>query len=249
MRTPKYTSGDDFARPDINFNTDRRIIFFTGLGLPMRNQGEPFIRRFALLNHISYLALDFDAITADKTEKENFGLETAFERAMDKISKLKEERLILLGPCFGGLMAYHVAQNFPQKVESMIISSPLIDFEQGALSQHIDEVLTKRDKKLRRLSLDKTLMERMVNFHKIVLAASHKYGQIPIKSAYDGPIHILHGENDRLVPVANSFTIQNSLNRPNINIQVVSQGKHNFDISLNNKMKFSIAALKKQISR
>ena len=173
----------------------------------------------------------------------------ALQAAMDKISKLKEERLILVGPCFGGLMAYRAAQEFPNKVETLLASSPLIDFEQGTLSQHIDAFLNAREERFKKRNISAESLQKMHHFRQSVVLGASKYGRVPVASSYLGPVCILHGEKDRLVPIENSRQIARKLNRPNVTVQEIPSAGHTFDMDQDRRMKFTIATLKRHLAR
>lgn len=228
-----YHPTNDVIYKDVTTDSDTRLVFFSGLGKTVRSQHEGFIRRFALLNGLNYLALDYDTRTRFSNKKMPYLLDDAVERTALKVTSLPEKKLLLYGTCFGALMAYHMAQLMPEKVKGMVLVAPLIETGKNTLGPHIYNALDG--------------IERLSNFRSLVLHSVQQYGSDIPKGEYQGPITIMHGTRDRLLPVSNSIRLSQRLSRKNVELKTIEGAGHG--TANGREMTHSIAALNKYLKQ
>ncbi len=221
-----YRKTNSLIYKNIDLETDKRIVFLSGLGLPIRQQREGFIRRFALNQGVSYLALDYTKFTDNSSENEGFRIQESYDRTMDLMTVLSDKKIFLVGSCYGGLMALKIAERFPQKIAGIITLAPPYEIKEYPWIDKTDTFLEKRIKVLEQKKAKKYMIEKMILFRKMVIYAFRSLGRETIKSSYMGQMSIFHGENDKLIPVENSLAIQRKFKNPNSKVIIVPTSGH-----------------------
>ena len=238
----KYHPTDSLIYKNIDLNSDKRVVFLSGLGVAIRSQREGFARRFALNSGVSYLALDYTKYM----EADPKNMETAFSKTMDVLSQLPQrEQLFLCGPCFGGMIALRIASKIPERVGGVIAIAPAYETSAFPWIEKADQFLDKRVTRLKDKKADEQIIKKMISFRQLVISAFRRYSREKIEPTYQGPLALFHGQRDNLIPVENSTHVQADLNNPKALLRVISNSGH----TLNNdfEMQAQICVLKEQM--
>ena len=242
----QYLPTDFFVYKNIRTESDEKIVYLSGLGLPIQKQREGFVRRFALNYGISYLALDYTSYVLRNWAQSDFGLSQAFPRTMDILAQ-DSKKLFLCGSCFGGLMAMKAAAQLPNRVSSVIALAPSYETKEFPWVEKAAQYLEKREKLRSRKKIDTNLIKQMIFFHQVILTAFRNQGREKIETTFQRPVHIFHGQNDRLIPAENSIHIQRSMHNPNFFVHITPQTGHTFNTDF--EMKMPIQALRDCLNR
>ena len=238
----KYHPTDSLVYKNIDLNSDKRVVFLSGLGIEIRGQREGFARRFALNSGVSYLALDYTKYL----EAEPRNMETVFSKTMEVLSNLPpKEQLFLCGPCFGGMMALKIASKIPERVGGVIAIAPAYETQNFPWIEKADHFLGRRITRLKDKNADDKIINKMISFRQLVIWAFRRHSREKIEPTYQGPLALFHGQRDHLIPPENSIYIQADLNNPKASLHVISNSGH----TLNNdfEMQAQIQVLKEQM--
>ena len=219
-----YGHTDPLIYKNIDFASDTKVVFLSGLGMDIRRQREGFFRRFALTHSVSYLALDYTRYIAQFSDKEDFCLDTTLPKTLELLQGSKE-KLILCGLCYGGSIALKVSEQIPEKIAGMVMLSPLYETPEYPFLEKSTAFLIEREERLKQYRFDVQKLQKVIIFRQMIQALSKK-GPRALRSAYQGPVHIFHGEKDNLVPLENSFHVKEGLKNPNVHIHVIQKAGH-----------------------
>lgn len=213
-----------FLKKDAN----RAVVFFSGIGMPIKKQREVFLRKASLKNKVSYLALDC-------TKRALFFASHHFEissMATEGVRIIREqfpnERLTLIGPCFGGNIALKVANQLPDQTDNVLLLSPLIEYEKNGWFENVLTRIKEKVAVLKEQPNSKEEIRKLLIFYHMW----QKTNSIlqPEVQTYLGAVHVLHGECDHMIPRTNSEMMCRVLNRPNVCLNIIPHDTHSLDL-------------------
>lgn len=240
-----YNETNILLYKNIRQDSDVRLIFLSGLGTPIRQQREAFFRRFALTHGISYLALDYTKYALQYKRSEGFRINTFFDTTKTFLEQCPEQKFLLFGACFGGLMGLKVAQDMPQRVLGAVVTSPAYEMSSYPWIEKADSFLHKKcNEKTKGKDISFHHLKRLAILHQLFMSIA-PVARSSIPHTYQGPITIFHGEKDPLIPVQNSFQIQLAMQNPNLQLKVVPNMKHT--LAFDKEMKQPLGVLKQYL--
>lgn len=219
-------NSDPFIYKKIDKHSPFRIVFLSGLGLDIRQQREGFFRRFALTHSVSYLALDYTKFITQYPEHQDKRTKESFTKTWNVLREIQQEKLILVGACFGGLMALKVAEKIPDRIAGIITFSPPYETATYPMLNSSETFLKKRIEALKRRNSNIQILNKMTTFQQVVIKAFKMHSQTPIQPIYQGHLSIFHGKNDNLIPSENSHHIKKALQNKHCHVHIIPQTGH-----------------------
>ena len=207
------------------------IIFVSGLGMDIRRQREVFIRRFAKKHQTNYVAID-----STKQLSGEEASSTLEEKSAEVIEQnFSDKNLFFFGFCFGGNIALRLANRFPYSTKAVLMTSPAIDYSTPSIMQNIIKWIERRNAFFSKHQQSFVRQSRQFNEFKTIAR-----NVIPIitpqPQTYQGPICILHPEEDSFISVENSKKMLQEMNRENIKLSILPRESH----TLHNDFKLRI---------
>jgi pimeloyl-ACP methyl ester carboxylesterase len=218
-----------FIYKDINKGSDLKIVFLSGLGLDIRRQREGFLRRFALLSGISYLALDYTKYVMHSSGYSLEKINNALTKTLEVLNQNPNEKLILIGGCFGGLMALKIAEKLPNRTIGSIVFSPAYETDNFPMVDITQSLLEERINSLKRRRADAQMINKLVSFKEMIITAFKTHSKEEIHPTYKGPLSIFHGQSDNLIPVENSHHVKKALKNPHCHVHVIKKTGHSLN--------------------
>ena len=240
MQTDK--NPDSFIYKEIDKQSPFKIVFLSGLGLGIREQREGFFRRFALTHNVSYLALDYTKFIMQYPEHQEARIKESFSKTLNILNKSQQEKLILVGACFGGLMALKAAEKIPEKIEGIIAFSPPYETSTYPMLDNTELFLQKRIDLLKRRRADIQMVNKIITFQQVVTTAFRIHARVPIQPTYQGHLSIFHGKNDNLIASENSHHVRKALKNTNCHVHIIPNTGHSLNTDF--EMKRPIRILK-----
>lgn len=231
---------------NINKDSSLRIVFLSGLGLDIRRQREGFLRRFSLTHNVSYLALDYTKYIMQHPEYSQERIKDAFIKTKDILKNLKEEKLILLGGCFGGLMGLKIAEQLPNRISGCILFAPAYEPPTFPMISSAERLLENRIKILKKRQTDPQILNKLIVFKETVISAFKTHSTTVIKPNFQGHLSIFHGAEDKFILTENSRHIQKSLKNPHCHLHIIKKAGHsmNTDFEMKKPLRILNAFLK-----
>lgn len=223
----KYLQTDPLIYKNIQTDSDKKVVFLSGLGLDIRKQREGFLRRYALNQGVSYLALDYTKFTMENPKTPDYNLNQTLSKTLEILAQ-DNKKLFLYGACYGGLMALQIAAQIPERVGCVLAFSPPHETEEFPWADKTIAFLIKREKELERRKVKLKILQQMILFRTVFKIVADTQGREKIPTTFKGPVHILHGQNDKLIPVENSAHVQRVLDNPNCILHISPATGHGF---------------------
>ena len=90
------------------------------------------------------------------------------------------------------------------------------------------------------------MLKKMALFRQIYMTATRIQSREKLPTTFHGPVHIIHGQNDRLIPAENSIHVQRVLQNPNCVLHITPVAGHGMQNDF--KMEVPIRILDKYLS-
>jgi pimeloyl-ACP methyl ester carboxylesterase len=182
------------------------MVFFPGYASDMEGAKALAVDAFAERRGLSMLRFDYSGTGSSHGRFEDGALALWLEEALALIDALTNGPLILVGSSMGGWIALHVALLRPERVQALIGIAAAPDFTdwgfsdaEAAEGQGISRGFWESGQKL--LLLDKEI-------------------------ALDCPVRLIHGEEDRDVPLDVAFRTLRQLRSADVQLTVIKGGGH-----------------------
>lgn len=144
---------------------------------------------------------------------------------LETIIAALDRRLILVGSSMGGWLAVLAAQRHPERVQGLLLLAPGFNFIQnhfGALPTHILAAWKAAGR--RNFESDYGLGRYELDYR--VIADARAFDVLTHPQSVSCPCFIVHGQNDKEVPVAVSERFLERLEAPTKALYVVPNGDH-----------------------
>ncbi|MGT2906234.1 alpha/beta hydrolase family protein [Streptococcus dentiloxodontae] len=133
----------------------------------------------------------------------------------EKLSWVDEKSLFLLGKSQGGFVSAHVAANYPEKVAGLVLYYPAFVLQDDAKERMAKTDYAPNNDYVMGIKLGEKYSSDAVSFD--------IYDVIP---AYKGPVLIIHGDKDPIVPLSYSERAQQVYE--NAELVVIPEAGHGF---------------------
>ncbi|WP_433919015.1 alpha/beta hydrolase [Streptomyces canus] len=244
------TAGAVFAYPELGPQASVPLVVLTHLGANLDNWDPRVVDGLAQDRRV--IAMDYRGV-GDSTGRARASIEEMAADMVAVIRALGHDRVDLFGLSMGGMVAQAVVTQAPHLIDRLILvgSGPaggpgLVDMTRVTIATVLRAAVTFNDPKtllfFTRTQVGKRaarqylarLKERTVGRDKAVtagvyraqLAAVHQWGgQVPTDlSQLAGPVLIVHGDSDRMVPSANATAL--ALQLPTAAVTVFPDSGH-----------------------
>lgn len=237
----------NFIYKDIDKGSSLKVIYLSGLGLDIRRQREGFLRRFSLTHNVSYMALDYTKYIMDNPALSKERIQNAFIKTKNILEQTKEEKLILLGVCFGGLMGIKIMELMPDRIAGSILLSPAYETPTFPMINSAENFLHNRIHGLKKHHADPKILNKLITFKEVVISAFKVHSPKEIKSNYQGHISIFHGQNDNFIPVENSHHVKKVLKNSHCHLHIIKKNGHSMNADF--EMKRPLRILKTYLEK
>lgn len=172
----------------------------------------------------SYLRFDYSAHGESKGRWEDARIGTWRQDVLEVVDHLTDGPLITVGSSMGGWMASLLIKDRPERVKAAIFIAPAPDFATELMLPN----LSPED----RHALETAGAFNLTGYEDDVLmsqaffdeATNHRVLNAPI--GFDGPVRILHGMKDDVVPWTHGVRLTETLTPNDVRLTLIKDGDH-----------------------
>jgi pimeloyl-ACP methyl ester carboxylesterase len=182
------------------------IVFFPGYASDMEGAKALALDAFAADRGVGMARFDYSGTGSSSGEFADGTLALWLEQGLAVIDRLTQGPLLLIGSSMGGWISLHVALKQPERVRALIGIAAAPDFTdwgfasaEAAEQQGIARAFWESGQQLLLLESD---------------------------IAIECPVRLVHGENDRDVPLEVAFRLMRSLRSADVQLNVIKGGGH-----------------------
>jgi pimeloyl-ACP methyl ester carboxylesterase len=192
------------------------LLFLPGYASDMDGAKAVAIDAFAERRGLAMLRFDYSGTGSSGGSFEDGTLDRWIDEAVAMVDKLTDGPLVVVGSSMGGWIALHVALRRPERVQGLVGIAAAPDFtDWGFTAEHKRELLERG-----RIERDSQLTTRA--FWESGEGLRLLDGPIAI----DCPVRLVHGDQDRDVPVAVALRLIERLRSADVQLNIVKGGGH-----------------------
>jgi len=196
-------------------------------GFRSQCNGEKALRyaRHAISRNRSWLRFDLRGHGISDGELKDQIISSGLTDLLSVIDSIVDRPLVLHGSSMGGWISVLAALRRKQRISAMMLIAPAFNFVQNTLSTLPLPVRQQWQQETYMTFPDAYGREPYSLRHDIMLDAE-QYDVLGINITFDGPIHIVHGENDPIIPIANTNKFIRQARLPQLTFESVPNGDH-----------------------
>jgi len=185
------------------------LLFLPGYASDMVGAKAVALDAFAERRGLAMLRLDYSGTGSSGGRFEDGTLALWLEEALAAIDRLTEGPLIVVGSSMGGWIALHLALLRPQRIRALVGIAVAPDFTDWGFTAEQAAQLRKEDRMTRAF---------WESGQRSLLLSS--------EIAVDCPVRLLHGNDDRDVPLEVAFRTMRALRSSDVQLNVLKGGGH-----------------------
>jgi pimeloyl-ACP methyl ester carboxylesterase len=185
------------------------LLFLPGYASDMEGAKAVALDAFAERRGLAMLRLDYSGTGSSGGRFEDGTLALWLEEALAAVDRLTEGPLIVAGSSMGGWIALHLALLRPERIRALVGIAAAADFTDWGFTAEKAAQLREED------PMTRAFWE---SGQRLLLLG----GEI----AVDCPVRLLHGEDDRDVPLEVAFRTMRALRSSDVQLNVLKGGGH-----------------------
>jgi pimeloyl-ACP methyl ester carboxylesterase len=172
----------------------------------------------------NYLRFDYEAHGLSDGDWAKVSVGHWRQNVLDVVDHLTQGPLIVVGSSMGGWMASLLIKDRPERLKALVFIAPAPDFATELMLPN----LTPEDRHALNTSgafyLIGYAYEALMTQAFFDEAKRHNVLDAPL--IFDGPVHILHGLNDDVVPWQHSLRLVEALSSKSVSLTLIKDGDH-----------------------
>ena len=192
------------------------LLFLPGYASDMDGAKAVAIDAFAERRGLAMLRFDYSGTGSSDGSFADGTLARWIDEALAMVDGLTEGPLVVIGSSMGGWIALHLALRRPERIEGLVGIAAAPDFtDWGFTAEHKRELL------------ERGTIERGAQ---LTTGAFWESGEelrlLDAPIAIDCPVRLVHGDQDRDVPVAVALRLMERLRSADVQLNIVKGGGH-----------------------
>ena len=212
----EFIPGKDASKPG--------IVYLHGLLSSMKSKKGQYLRAFAIKHGLSYLCFDFTAHGKSWGEPHDFMISRCLKDAVDVLNKYVKVPQIIAGSSMGGWIGLLLCEQHPEKVAAFVGLAPGADFTKFVWDHLLDEKHRERLKKGEILGPSEETRGYCFTYKMFQDATKHFILTKDVE--YSGPVRLICGDKDNLVPYQTVFQIRDVLTSKDVQIICIKGAGH-----------------------
>ena len=200
------------------------IVYLHGLLSSMNSRKSQYLKAFAIEHGLSYLCFDFTAHGKSWGEPHDFMIGRCLSDASDLLNKYVKTPQIIVGSSMGGWIGLLLCKHLPEKVAAFIGLAPGADFTKFVWNKLLNEEHRNRLKNGEILGPSEETRGYCFTY-KMFQDAAENY-ILTKKLKYNGPVRLICGDEDKLVPYQTVFHIRDVLTSKDVQIICIKGSEH-----------------------
>ena len=200
------------------------IVYLHGLLSNITSKKGRYLKAFARKKGLSYLCFDFSAHGQSWGQPSDFMISRCLQDALDVLKKYTSTPQIIVGSSMGGWIGLLLCKHVPQKVHAFIGLAPGPDFTKFIWNNLLSEQHKEALKGGVVLGPSEETKGYCFTYQMFQDAEKHFILDNPL--LYNGPVRLLQGDKDVLVPYQTAFKIKDVLTSEDLIINLIKGGDH-----------------------
>ena len=209
IQTFKRKNGTYLNVEYISAGSNDTIVYLHGLLSCIKSTKANFLKNYAKQHNVNFLTFDFTSHGNSWGQPQDWRLSHCLNDAKDILQHYLKKPAIIVGSSMGGCIGLLLAEYYPQFIKALIGLAPGADFMHFIWTN----MLTKKQKELLKQgqTFGPSEATRGYCFSYDMFKDARKFYQLTKKIPFAGPVRIIQGDKDPLVPYQTAFKIKDAL--------------------------------------
>ena len=199
------------------------LVFLPGYASDMDGTKAVALDAFAAIRGVTMLRLDYSGTGSSEGRFEDGTLALWLEEALTAIDRLTQGPLIVIGSSMGGWIALHLALIRPERVQALVGIAAAPDFTDWGFGADARAMLEANGR------LGEPHPDGSANPQLLTRAFWESGQQLRLldrEIAIDCPVRLIHGEQDKDVPLEVAFRTLRALRSADVQLLTIKGGGH-----------------------
>ncbi|WP_420548523.1 alpha/beta hydrolase [Curvivirga sp.] len=203
------------------------IVFCGGFKSNMEGSKALFLRDFCAKNKLDYCRFDYQGHGISSGDFADGTIGDWFQDTLAIIDQVTTGPLILVGSSMGGWMSMLLTHARPERIKGLVLIAPAPDFPTKLMWPELDEA-AKQDLETKGVWYRPSEFEGEESYPISMkfIEESKSHNLLDGSVEFNGPVHIIHGLEDEVVPNDHPFKVADCLTSTDITIEMVKAGDH-----------------------
>lgn len=192
------------------------LVFLPGFASDMEGAKAVAIDAFAAANGLGCLRFDYSGTGSSGGEFAEGTLALWLDQALAMTDRVTQGPLILVGSSMGGWIALHLALRRPERIAALVGIAAAPDFTEWGFGEEQRRILLR----------DAMIGPETHRIHRAFWESGQALRLLGNEIAVDCPIRLIHGQDDRDVPLDLAFRLVQALRSADVQLSVIKGGSH-----------------------
>ena len=202
------------------------LVFLGGFRSDMTGSKAQALADYAARNDLSYLRFDYFGHGASSGDFLKGTISHWRAEVAHVLSTLTQGPLILVGSSFGGWLSVMMGCEMPERIKGLVLIAPGIDMTERLMWHEFDTEMRAQLQKEGLVYIPSDYDEQGYPITKELIEDGRQHLMLQDKIAFNGPVRILHGQQDTAVPCDLSLELAAQLTSQDVELHFVKSGDH-----------------------
>lgn len=209
----------------LDSNSDPVGVFLHGYRSECEGSKSIALAQHAECRGYSWVRFDLSGHGRSDGDFTEFTITNALRDTLAVLEALAPRPVVLVGSSLGGWLSVLAAQRVPQQVRAMLLIAPAFNFVQNFLADLPAEDLRQwAHQGLRHFSDPYRTTTYALSYE--IVRKIDRYDVLSAPVRLECPLTILHGDQDEILPLANTLSFAERTQAPALRVEVVAGGDH-----------------------
>lgn len=224
IQTFKRDDGTFLNVEYIKGKSDDTIVYLHGLLSCIKSAKASYLKEYARVHNVSFLTFDFTSHGNSWGTPQDWRIGRCLNDAKDVLNHYLKKPAIITGSSMGGCIALLLAERCPELFKALIGLAPGADFMRWIWETMLDEKQKKLLKQGVVFGPDESTKGYCFSYD--MFKDAQQFYQLDKKIPFNGPVRILQGDKDVLVPYQTAFKIKDALTSEDVQIILIKGAEH-----------------------
>lgn len=220
------------------------LIYLHGLLSSRQSQKGQLLKQYAKNKNYGFLSLDYTAHGQSDGKPHEFAVGQCLEDILNVLeNEAQNKKLIIIGSSLGGWLSLLLAERKKEQVQGVITLSCAADFLKGVWADMLTQEMKENLKN--GTIIGPTEETKGYCFTYKMFQDAEKYYLLNRKIKYNGPVLLVHGDKDELIPYQTSLLVKDSLESRNVEVLIKKGEGHLLEnLNLENTIDYFVQSQK-----
>ncbi len=202
------------------------LVFFPGYRSDMLGSKAVCLEQDALARGQGMLRFDYRGHGQSEGRFEDATISDWLQDSLDLIDQLTQGPLILVGSSMGGWLALLAALARRERTAGMLLIAPAPDFTRDLFFDRFDDAIKQQLQEQGFVELPNDYSDEPYHVSMALIEDGDRHLLLKDTIAFDGPVRILHGQDDTAVPWQRSLTLAEKLSSSDVRTHFLKGRDH-----------------------